>query len=728
MEDDEDSDATITVKDQNGNPLAGKTVRIKEDRAGADAGDDVGAYADFVTDAQGRVIYNINADNLQTEAITISAYVNNDGNPNPTPGDAIATPYVIDADSSVISWDEGVLDQVLVGSTTTFTGKLVQQNTGKPLPNRSIAIDHFVGSGAPGNSILAPQAQQPAGTTRGNDHQAEAVTGNDGSFGVVVTDPTPPDGQELNSFLEARTDPIPTGLDAENDPVGLEIDFLRTLDVTDVEILNWSNGDPDSLWSPYAGNDDLQPGKLGMGYVQAYNADGVLLEDKNVPMSVNEGNFVDTDAPFDPAPVEGNQGGEWSNAGKDITLNTGDGGDTNVFIVNIERHQGFDDNGLVDDEVTAGTGAASFEHDFDWHTMDVPLNSGSFSVELSDDQESSVLPKARAGDPLGVGQLVEYDVVATDQFGNRTGQGINVSDDSPIADFTVNSGRTQYTLEGPAITADSPAAAIQVLEVELNSQTRTVYTNDPYDGSFDPSGVLDLFFFSSFFDTPTADIEQETDAIEWYEVDYDASTFTLGQDGPQMVPVQSAVTEMLTATDQEGQPLKNLVVDFLRGGPGNEDDDSCNEDLLNGCQVTDINGEAFYDFVGGSKGTATITAVVYEPVFEGGERITTVGPDTVQFSGGGQATIVAKLSGKNRGGQDVLKVNAPALADGAAVRLQKKTKNGWKQIGAAKSLNSLGDASFKVDDKNGNQVTKYRAKVSPTTDTEGDTTDVVRQR
>ena len=98
--------------------------------------------------------------------------------------------------------------------------------------------------------------------------------------------------------------------------------------------------------------------------------------------------------------------------------------------------------------------------------------------------------------------------------------------------------------------------------------------------------------------------------------------------------------------------------------PGNEDDDSCNEEILNNCLLTDANGRAFYDFVGGSMGTATITAVVYEPVVDGGARIRTVGPDTVVF-GAGQDPIVAKLSGKSKGGnEDKTRVSRAAESPG----------------------------------------------------------------
>ncbi len=184
------------------------------------------------------------------------------------------------------------------------------------------------------------------------------------------------------------------------------------------------------------------------------------------------------------------------------------------------------------------------------------------------------------------------------------------------------------------------------------------------------------------------------------------------------------MTEVAGATDQEGQPIENMIVDFLRGGPGNDDDDSCNEDLLNGCQRTDINGEAFYDFVGGSAGTANVSVVFYSAE---GVRITTVGPDTVTFAGvTEQQKINAKLRGVSSQGKDILTVKAPNIAAGAKVRLQKKVGNKWVQVGKVKTLDGSGDRQFGVKDRNGNKVTKYRAKVSATDFIFADNTPVKR--
>jgi hypothetical protein len=477
-----------------------------------------------------------------------------------------------------------------------------------------------------------------------------------------------------------------------------------------VRIINPLTGDEtDGLQPGIAG--DLMPGALGVGEVEVENADGIVLTDVDVELTIEEGFFVDLNNPFEPTPAIGDEV-DFASAGQTITVTTDDSGSA-IFVANIERHAGFDDDGEVDDEITADAGSASDTHDLTWTTNAVPLNTGSFSVELSEDQESTILPQARAGDPSGSGQVVDYDVVTTDQFGNRTSQPITVTDDTPVADF-FTSGESEFDLTQPAITAFADEATSQELEVELDGAVAFTYADDPADSSFDPSNP------NAFINSDPVQLEENTDAINWYDLDLSASTFTLGQQGPQTVPAQTAVTMVLHAEDQEGQALTGLGVDFLRGGPGNEDDDGCQF----GCFAVDSNGNAFYDFVGGSQGTATVSAVVYE---DNGDRFGTVGTDTVVFSAGPEP-IVAKLSGKNQGNKDVLTVKAPSNAAGATVKLQKKTSNGWKQVGKSMKLNASGDRTFKVKDKNGKKVTKYRAQVGGTTDTKKDTTNVVKQK
>ena len=202
------------------------------------------------------------------------------------------------------------------------------------------------------------------------------------------------------------------------------------------------------------------------------------------------------------------------------------------------------------------------------------------------------------------------------------------------------------------------------------------------------------------------------------------ATYVLTQEGPDAVLPLTAVTEVLTAINAEGDPVQGLTVRFLRHGPGDESDESCPADELAKCAVTDAAGQARYDFIGGSIGTATVSAVVYDAE---GLRLETV-TDTVQFVTCKCTPSNAKLSGHSKAGRDVLRVDATSSADGARVRLQRKTTEGWKQAGKAGTLNARGGHSFNVIDRNGDGRTSYRARIAATPDRGPDTTNVFRLR
>jgi hypothetical protein len=730
MDDDESTNITAIVKDANGDTIQDATVNLTESK---DVADD--SPADSLT--------NLGNDDSDPDGVADWPGTQTPGENNnavsttytATSGAAVGT-LTIETDQALALWDSGVSQQALATTDMTPTGHL-ELPSGSPLPNRHVELNYTPSD----NSLFAPQVEQPAGTIRGGDFIADATTDASGLFSVKIDDPALPNGEELDSVLNAATTSFSSA--SQN----LDVDFIRSLTPTRVEILNGPGGvnstpgtptTADGLeplltqdgGTPNPGDDALIPGGLALGQVRVFNSDDTPLDDVTVNLTINEGNFVDIFDPFEPTPAIGAPV-DFASLGQNVTVSTGDllsaaiGLDEGsaLIVANIERNAGFDDDGLVEDELIATAGAASDEHDATWTTNTVPINpraTDPLVVELSADQESSILPKARAGDILGAGQEVDYDVSTWDQFGNPTRQNIDVDDSNPISGFT-GGATSDFDLFQPAISANSAAATNQSLEVELEGPVTFTYFDDINDSEFDPANPLD-----NIQQLPVV-VEENTAAINWYDVNYGASTFSLIQQGPNTVPVGTAVTEVLSATDQEGQPIENLVVDFLRGGPGNEDDDSCNEDLLNNCQVTDGNGEAFYDFVGGSIGTATISAVVYEPIVDGAARIDTIGPDTVRF--GSLATINVKLTGKNASNnRDRLKVDAPSIAAQATVRLQKKVNGVWKKVGPTETLNAFGNKVFKVKDKNGNKVTKYRAKVSPTTTTKKDTSNKVKQK
>ncbi|NHC23440.1 hypothetical protein G6553_09690 [Nocardioides sp. IC4_145] len=91
-------------------------------------------------------------------------------------------------------------------------------------------------------------------------------------------------------------------------------------------------------------------------------------------------------------------------------------------------------------------------------------------------------------------------------------------------------------------------------------------------------------------------------------------------------------------------------------------------------------------------------------------------------------TIVAKLTGNNNGvKQDVLKVKTRKIAAGATVKLF-RVVNGKQKLVKTATLNKNGAKTFRVADKNGKKFTNYIAKVAKQDAHKGTTTNKKRVR
>lgn len=719
VDDDEVATLTFTVKDQNGNPVQGATVLWSDKRTNMGLPSSDANYVTYPTDdpnvtglqyanagttnANGVVTVTLPNRNNINETHEIDAYVNLNGTPAPDQGDAIAAQVDINSGLSKIEWDNGATAQAKNGTTTTQSGTLSLSFFGDKLGNRPVKIDltdkgdvPTVGNDA-GNAVLAPQTDQPEGTVRGSDTTANATTAADGSFSVAVQDPATPNGEELDVEITAQAPTLESAND-QTDKV-LSIDFLRTLVPTRIVIENGAGTD-DATDAPFG---DLEPGKYGVGYVAAFNADGRALTDISVPVTIAEGTFIDPENPFDPAPAVGAEAGEWSSLGKSINVTLDDNG-RGLFLFNIERNAGFDDDGLVSDKINAGTGSASFEYDFTWDTIGTPLNPGDtpLVVELSDSQESTILPQAR------VGQQVNWDVETYDQFGNRTQQGLTVRDNTPLA--TTFGNNSAFDLAQPAIVAEANRATSQALEVELNGATKFTYVDDPANSTFDPVNPL-----ANTVSLTSADVQVDTDAIEWYDVDAAASIFTLEPQGDDTVPVGTTVTMVVNALDQNGQPLygPNVTVSWVRSGPGDNDSDGNFGDV-----TTDMNGNAYYDFAGTSAGDAEVTAIVSV----NGTRVARL-VDTVTFGGQGSedkiAIEVTAQADDNGGKRDVLRVQTDPAAAGAEIevyRVRGTIKAGNRRLILQRTdlVAEDGVNQFSFADRNGNKKARFVVVIKET--------------
>jgi hypothetical protein len=700
-------DITVTVKDQNSNGMVGQIVRYAWTVTPFEAttGYPKTLPEGSATTGAGGVASIPFPAAEPSGTYVLKTYINQDGTPGQGTGDLGGTALTVKAGQADLKWADGARAQAASNGTRTFTGKLVLED-GTALAGRNVALNWAVAGG--GNAVVAAQAAQPAGTTRTGDTTATTTTGADGSFGVALTDPpatTPPGPQnETGGVLTASTTATP-GIGDATDSSALTVDFVTSTAPGD-------EGDITVNWGVLF--DEATPGRPVDFDIQVRNDSGVPLTDYPVTVSVDHGflspNAEDkADLTADPAPAEGGLFGEWKSDGTSKQFTTDDSGNTGT-VVAIEKDAAFDTSEDVTTTVTVKAGNVTTTRTVTFTTDWTPINPGDVKIEKAAVQSVTVLPKAPTS------ETVNYDVFATDQFGNLLrGQSIDLTDNLAGAEMNGidNNTGAQSNLKGdnPSLELSSDVAGAQTVTGTWTADTRTWTDGDTVAPGFQRSVKL------------TNDGKTSTDAgetVNWYVVDYALSKFALTHTGAATQPVGTTVTETYKAVDQNGEGIQGLDVTFFRAGP-----DALGDGDGNSFSTTNANGQAFYVFQGAKAGTATITGVSREDDHVGGAPTGDLIPqggktDVVKF--GGPVAISAVLSGKSNGAKaDKLKVNAPSSATGATVKLYKVVNGKAKLVGKGK-LNGSGDFNFTVADQNGKKFTKYIAKVSATAKTKADPT------
>lgn len=577
-----------------------------------------------------------------------------------------------------IVFDQSPPQQAVIGGEITLHGMLQLWAGGPGLPGRPIHVTN-----AGGNALFNQDTGPDAATY---DTKTDAT----GKFSAVLDDPNG-DTTAENDTVTAAT--APWTHDSETDNAGASgsqtASFIKSVTPAEVTVTQDAS-------QQFNTNTELQPGELARYTVCAYsdsdpNTAGVqrqLLTNTEVTVAVDHGYF--TDGVATPAAAANGPVGTWDNDGQTKKVMTGSNGCVIVWT-SIGKDAGFDDDGDVTAKVTGTAGTATGSATAAW-TSEHPLNGGPVTVDFAsaDQQTSDMLPKAQAGDEYVSGQEVKLVVKAFDQFGNRVGgESVSLADNTNSA--TVNSPVvTDYNDQSDA-SATATGGGDQKITGTWSAPT-TLYTNTA----------------GSYANSSKAQTDDVT--INWYAVDYAASVFTLESDATGAMPVGSSVILTYSATDQEGQPIKGLDVGFMRTGP-----DQYQDGDFNSFDMTDADGLARYVFQGAAAGTATITAIAgdyhtmsFSPI--GDSRATT----TVDFKQQ-KEPISVTLSGSDNGGKDdVLKVDTDSAAAGAQVTLYKVKKDGTKVALANGVIDSNGKHKFVVDDKNGNDPTKYVAKVFKT--------------
>ncbi len=596
-------DFVATLKDQNGEPIAGQPIEYSwHFKPASGPATDTAFASAGSTDAKGQVAVPFpNAGAAGTYTLNVRRpNVNGSGLLN-------GTPLTVDVAESEITFADGDSVSAPVNGSTTIKGTLALVDGSGALGGRTVTVSYNPGVG--GDASFS--TTQPSGTKRDNALQATAVTAADGSFSVSLTDPTVPANVPPTNESGTLT-AVANGLNTGDTTPG-------PADATDSITVNFKQAD--TISGIDIATDVLAPNGTGISAagpgvpvdldITVRGADGdsnpnndPKLGDVPVQVSVDKGFLSPNAETTDDLTLAaghntvGDLWGYFKNDGATESLTTADSGaaqGTTGAVAAIEKDAGFDDDGLTQLTVTVKAGNVTQTKTITYDVRAL-LNATDPSFKRADGEPSGDVPTTER---LGM-QLYVHD-----QFGNLAGdEKARISDNSPIADFdtdeSADSTFTDFTNSGPGVTAFSNKPATQTLTALMT-----------------PGAVL---------------VDGAGNATS---------------DSSKTLSVDSAPINWVEATPPPAPPV----------------------------------------------------------------------------------AIVARLAGADLpSGKDKLTVKAPAAAAGAQVKLYKVRASGKRVLVGTGVLNANGKKVWRLRDTNGNRVTKYVARVSATQATKADTTNKVRVR
>ncbi|WP_344772163.1 Ig-like domain-containing protein [Nocardioides panacisoli] len=608
-----------------------------------------------------------------------------------------------------------------VGTTAHVQGQLVLED-GTGLPGRKVDVNMALGTefDGHGNTTGTPDA-----VITSNDPD---TTGANGSFTVDVEDlSTDPNETEVGGEVQAFSAVSSFGDwlgDANQAGEGPEpytegVDFVA------------NSAPAGSVLSTDVSATAGPAGSAAIGTLHLETANGDDLAGVQVNLTLDHGYFINNNHPFID-PVEGAYVPEFdSSLGNHLTVSTDSSGDA-FYFTSIGRDSGFDDDGKVDAKVTASVTGASSANDSTTWSSDNPFNVSEISVVKTPDADQDE-PTDPA--PLG-GPGVYYDVFAKDQFGNPA-RGVEVqvdcavSDDADCPTFDYDLAHDGYGVAGASDLDNGGDIALVGNEAGDFHLTATVtggLTPDFFGNSTSTTEVWDAdgTFVGLIFPTSNPVEKAVTTTFEqtFYEVDETQGHYAISADpGTQNVPTDAPVTVTVNATDQVGNPLAGMEVDFVRTS------DADNDQVF----FTDGSGEAQYVFQGTDQqcgSSETVTAVVRDPNTQAIVKTLNI---TIHFK---KCAVDASLSGQSSqdGKKDILKVTATTADGGSAltgtpVTLMAKINGHWTHVGIGGDvLNSNGKVKITVKDRNGDHVTKYKAMIDEHGRNQATTTNKARVR
>lgn len=471
----------------------------------------------------------------------------------------------------------------------------------------------------------------------------------------------------------------------------------------------------------------IGPGSPGEINVSVSDSANTPLPNVDVAVTVDNSAFL-TPVTHNPDPsqpdllsatgAEGDPAGSWESQGTSHTYTTDANGQV-VFAVDMERNPDFDPDGLATSHVSVTALGQSQTTDAVFHSG-VVLNPGPFTVTPTAPTQAD-LPEVQTR------ERAAYDVVAYDQFGNRTNLTYNASDNSPDADFTFTGndpsciiggkcrGTTQYLGQPANLVATARAQTEQT--VTVTPASHWVYVNG-LDEDPGTSGVQSQIVSNG---TAAALPAVVLDPITWYVIDFKASDFTLRPRGGATHPTGSTVTEDFAALDQRHQPIRGLGIDFFADNAGQTP--STAPGARDGAGTTDATGRATFPVFLTEAGPVSVRALAYEDRL----RDTQVGAaaDTLTSVG---MPVGARLRLSSHWRRDVARVISTPQAKGAEVHLYRVGHHGVRTLVATRHLNWHGVARFRVRDRNGRAFTRYVATIGATAATQATETRTRRTR
>ena len=433
----------VTLTDNEGNPYNG-TAQYRWLFDGSDAGSTPEYTGEWSTPtstgADGEL--PVTFDNKGVGTYTLEARHPNEGGS----GLMNATPMTFEVGESEITFDEGTSAEATSYGTVTYSGNLALVGSGTDLAGRTVSITYS----ATGDSVVA--TTQPAGTTKGAGNTATAVTDANGNFSVTLTDPAGP--PNVTPYSETGT------LVADATELS-GLGDVPTADAMDTLTVNWAPAPTptdividvqtliDGMYTPG------RPAEIDVT-VDGDSAAGMqAIKDYPVTVSVDHGFLspnANEEADLEPAAGSDDDGdlyGVWKNSGTSKDISTGDASRAGI-VAAIERDGGFDDDGVVTMTVTVKAGSLTETKTIQFNS-DNPLNAG--GLEL----------KRMAGEPVGnavVGDVVDYNVFAKDQFGNLAGnEFVRILDNTTVADFTTDATEDQansdFSNDGESVSAST---------------------------------------------------------------------------------------------------------------------------------------------------------------------------------------------------------------------------------------------------------------------------------